>query len=192
MKTLYKSLTFIFLFLPTFIFSQVTYTLDNSKSSAMIIGSSNLHDEWTQQVKRIDGTLTAILTKGKLEDISNLKVTFHVTSIDGGKKLMNKKTYETLQAEKYRFIVFELNDIKEIANEQGKITITATGTLTISGHPETIEISAKGNIEDKQLIFHGSKKIDMTTLGITPPRALLGTLQTDEVVTIQYKLVYNK
>ena len=41
-----------------------------------------------------------------------------------------------------------------------------------------------------EIYFQGSKSIDMTQFGITPPTALMGTLTTGKDVTITFKLYF--
>ena len=168
-----------------------SYQIDKSKTSVEVSGTSSLHN-WETTVTNFDGNLIAQLgANNTIEGISDLKVNFYAKSFSSGKSGMDTKTTEALKASTFPLISFKIisiTDKKMISKVQ---QFTASGNLTIAGVTKPVSVSsfcAMG--ANGEIYFQGSKSIDMTQFGITPPTALMGTLTTGKDVTITFKLYF--
>jgi polyisoprenoid-binding protein YceI len=104
---------------------------------------------------------------------------------------MDNKTTEALKASTYPAINFKLTSItdKKMLNKIEQFI--ASGKLTIAGVAKDISLAAFSTIgANGEIYFQGTKEIDMTDYGISPPTALLGTLTTGKKVTVTYKLFF--
>jgi len=166
----------------SFQISAQTFASRQSESTMTIAGTSTLHD-WESEVTVFKASCA--LSGDKLEKASLVAT---VESIKSGTSSMDDNTYEALKEDKFPEITFESTEIKMDGNKA-----TARGTLTIAGQSKiiTLPISAEkwtGN----HLTVTGSYKFKMSSFGIDPPRAMLGTIRTGDEVTIKFKInLYN-
>lgn len=151
-------------------------------SKVTINGTSSLHD-WEENVTKFD-------VKATLHDayIKDLVATFDSKSIESGKSIMDDKTYDALQADKYPQIILKASALKITGS-----TVSGKGTLTIAGKEKTIDFSAK-ILEStaSYLTVSGATDVVMSEYGIDPPTAMFGTMVTGDKVTINYKIKFNK
>lgn len=156
--------------------------LDKSRSSMSIIGTSSLHD-WESKVN--DFSLTGTINESTLSDI---KVEVVTNSIESGRSIMNKKTFDALMAEEFPLIVFEASQLKINDDE-----VQGEGIVTIVGQSKSIPIKASiGMQTSSELYVIGEVKLKMTEFGIDPPTAMFGTLKTGDDITIKYELLLTK
>lgn len=156
-------------------------------SSVKIFGTSTLHD-WTSIVEKTDATIVfEDITTAKIETL-NVKV--DVYSIKSGKKLMDKLTYKALKAEKYPSIQFVFKKAKIIEQTEDFIELDLNGDLSIAGVTKNINVITKINRKGKAIFLTGSHQLKMTSFGIKPPKALLGTIKTGDEITIEFSLKF--
>jgi len=144
-----------------------------------ITGTSSIHD-WESIVN--DFSVYADVND---ESIIDLAVEVEVKSIKSGKSIMDGKTYDALQADEFPKILFKASNLN-IGIEK----IEGLGTLTIAGQSKSIPISADILTRSaSDLKVKGRVHISMSKFGITPPKAMFGTLKTGDLVVIEYELV---
>lgn len=162
-------------------FAQATYEITSSKLT--IAGTSNLHD-WESSATQVNASGDLILEGSTLKSIKALTVDIPVKGIKSEKgSIMDKKTWSALKSDSYSKITYKLT--KATVSSNGEIK--ATGSLTIAGKTNTIDMDVKGKVlSDGSLQFEGSKKLSMTDYGIDPPTALMGTMKTGNDVTISF------
>jgi polyisoprenoid-binding protein YceI len=162
------------------------YTL--SKGYAFSInGTSNLHD-WDEKVETVTGNGIIDWNTDGTFNVAALNINLTVRSIKSTKgSVMNNNTYKALKADAHPYIVFTLTaPVKSVA-ANGE-TVTAKINLSIAGVTKTVNMSVKAASRGRgNITFEGSQTIKMTDYGITPPRALLGTLKTGNEITIHFK-----
>ncbi|MCV9386539.1 YceI family protein [Reichenbachiella ulvae] len=160
---------------------QSTIKLDKANSTITIAGTSTVHD-WESEVSifNIEGTKSD-------NNITGLKVSIQVKSINSGKSLMDDKTYEALKEDKYPNIVFEAQQLSITGNK-----VSGSGQLTMAGKTKTVALNGK-IISDANGILkvEGSNKINMKDYGIKPPTAMFGSIETGEEVTVKYNIKLN-
>lgn len=156
-------------------------------SSVKIIGTSTLHD-WESIVEKTDANISfANESKTKIE---TLKVEVDVYSIKSGKKTMDKLTYKALKAEDYPIIVFVFKEGKIVNEDEDHLTLELNGDLTIAGVTKNVNVETKVNRKGENVFLTGSHKLKMTTYGVEPPKALLGTIKTGDEITIDFSLKF--
>jgi polyisoprenoid-binding protein YceI len=150
-------------------------------------GESSLHD-WESVVQKLECKGSYKIENNILTDIKETVVKITVESIKSPKgRIMDNKTYDAFNYEKYPQITFTLNS-KKI--DSSNLTADLKGTLAMAGYsrPIDIQISYKifGN-GDLQII--GSKKLKMTDFKMEPPTAMMGTVKVGDEVTVSFDIV---
>ena len=163
------------------------------ESTMTISGTSSLHD-WVSNVVELNVTADISLTTTALEDISKMEVSLSVKDIISSKgKKMDKKTYDALKEETFPSIKYTLNKVSSIEplpKGQYGYKVKTSGDLNLAGETQSIELEVIAKrLAGGDIKFEGSKSLLMTSFGITPPKALLGTLKTGDEVTIDFTIV---
>ncbi len=168
-----------------------SYKIDKVKTSVTVTGTSNLHN-WETNVTNFDGDLTIQLGADNLiEEITTMNVNFYSKSFSSGKSGMDNKTFEALKADTYPLINFKILSVTDTKLINKVQQFIASGNLTIAGVTKPVSIAALSTVgTNGEVYFQGTKIIDMTQFGVSPPTALLGTLTTGKDVTITFKLYF--
>jgi|26BtaG_2_1085354.scaffolds.fasta_scaffold00003_84 polyisoprenoid-binding protein YceI len=166
------------------------FTLNNEASQLIVYGTSNLHD-WDVKAEKQSGKL--VINQTDNLKISALKVVVIAESLKSGKGGMDKNTYKALNTDKYKTISFELKDVKSISESgNGTYNISSTGDLTIAGVTKRIGLDFILELKSNQAILKGKTSLKMTTYGVTPPKALLGTITTGDEITIEFNSILKR
>lgn len=157
------------------------------EASLAIHGSSNAHD-WETAAKDVRITGKFAGQGGNLTQIENLQVKVAVKQIKSEKgRTMDNKTHEALLGDKYPYITFNATKVTIAGND-----ITAVGPLTIAGKTQQATIKARWKkTGPNEVEIAGSYDTKMTTFGISPPTALLGTMKTTDPVTLKFSFKTN-
>jgi polyisoprenoid-binding protein YceI len=62
----------------------------------------------------------------------------------------------------------------------------AKGNLTIAGNQKSISFPVTATVTANGIVFKGTTSFKMTSFGVTPPKALLGTIKTGDEITIEF------
>lgn len=178
------------------IFAQDTYKLVEAKSKNMVTGTSTLHD-WRCKAEKQSGT-ALIKTNGAFE-IKSLNARIVTKSLKSIKEngnyyddAMDKNAYKALNADQYPEIVYTLTGISNVKTSGNTSTFTATGNLTIAGKTNKVTFPVKAVVAGESVVFTASVKFKLTSFGITPPKALMGTIKTGDDVTVVLNSTYSK
>jgi len=167
-----------------------TQTLKSFKMS--VSGTSTLHN-WESGVTALSvKSDIKVSTEGGLEAINSLVVEVDAKSIQSEHgSMMDKKTWESLKANQYPKITYQLTNVESITPlTAGEYDIKTTGNLTIAGVKQSIDLSVKGKLlNNGNLTFKGAKKIKMTDFKIDAPTALMGTIKTGNEITVSFDIV---
>lgn len=186
-KLLPYLLLFVCMTTPFFVQAQ-KLTLDNETSFLQVLGTSSLHD-WHVQAEKQSGSL--VFSDADKLAISSLTFSVESESLKSGKSAMDKKTFEALNTKKFKTIEFVLTEVLSANKKSDKrYDVAASGNLIINGvkKPITLKFSIEKN--DKVYIIEGSHKLLMTTFGIAPPKALLGTIKTGDEIEVKFKSIF--
>lgn len=175
-----------FLSFSTQIFSQ-SYKVSNASSDLKVYGTSSLHD-WHVDAEDVKGNIQIEVTEETL-NINKLNVEIISESLKSGKKSMDKNTYKALETDKYSSIKFNYLSAKSITKvSDNTYSVEAYGNLTITGNTQKILLKFKLKTEDNKVSIVGEKSIKMTSYGVEPPTALLGTIKTGDDLTIKFNI----
>lgn len=175
-------MVFAFLFVNQIV-AQEKYDVVSSKVT--ISGTSNLHD-WVSTVNNVTATGAIDIVNGEVSEINNFNVKIPVTSIksDNG-SIMDNKTYDALKYKAYPNIYFELTSATPSANKQLKVV----GKLSVAGVKRVITMDVDYKIlTNGNIVFTGKESLKMTDYKVNPPTALMGTLTTGDLITINFNI----
>jgi polyisoprenoid-binding protein YceI len=150
-------------------------------------GTSSMHD-WESQVEKLDVQGSYKVEANALVDIKSAVVKIPVKSIKSPKgKIMDNKTYEAFNSDKYPTIVFTLSSKKLNGSN---LTAEVKGTLAMAGTTKQIDLLITYKVltnGDLQIV--GSKKIKMTEFNMEPPTAMMGAIKVGDEVIINFDIV---
>jgi polyisoprenoid-binding protein YceI len=135
-----------------------------------------------------DITARFTLENGEVKDLKSLSFSIPVRSLKSGTSGLDQDAYEALQASQHPNIRFNMDDAPVSASGQNTFQVKGSGTLTIAGVSRQINIEADCEKSGGIISCNGSKRLKMKDFGIEPPSALLGLLNADEQVTVNYKV----
>ena len=183
MKNRINKLFIVFVFLlPLFLGAQ-NFSLSNN-SSIIVSGTSSLHD-WDVQAESFTGEIV-------FEDLQNtvikgITINVIAESLKSGKKGMDKNTYKALKTNVHKNITYQLLGVESIENIEGSTyKVKCKGNLTLAGVTKPIFIDFLLVVDDGMCTVTGSCSMKMTSFGVEPPKALLGTIKTGDEVTIKF------
>tara|TARA_B100000508_G_C11449570_1_gene273273 strand:- start:526 stop:1122 length:597 start_codon:yes stop_codon:yes gene_type:complete len=167
-----------------------SYQLDDNQSHFIIKGTSSLHD-WEMISNDFEGVITYEL----LSDIINVEkvhVNVGVTTLESGKKIMNKKCYDALKSDDHPTIKYRFGQLKNLTNTSNNtFSGVFSGTLDIAGVKKNVNIDVVITLTSNSITIKGEKPLKMTDFGVEPPTALLGTLKTGDDIIIDFNLNYH-
>ncbi|MBK5277701.1 MAG: YceI family protein [Bacteroidia bacterium] len=173
------------------LFIQVSFLAAQSFSihlnKATVTGTSNLHD-WESTIEKLECTGSFTLANNTLKDIKDVVVKIPVKSIKSPKgKIMDSKTYEAFNYEKYPSIIFTLKTKK--INDANS-TIEVEGDLSMAGVTKAISMILNYKlVPSGEMQVSGAKKIIMTEFKMKPPTAMMGTIKVGNEVVVNFDLM---
>jgi polyisoprenoid-binding protein YceI len=150
-------------------------------------GSSTLH-EWESEVTKAEWKGLINIENLSLVDVGNLEVKIPVESIKSTKgKMMDSKTYDAFNYEKFPFILYSLSSVKI---NQSSGLIDAKGTLSMAGVSRPIDLQARYKIlPGGEIQITISRKFKMTDFKMEPPTAMMGTITVGDEVTVNFDVI---
>lgn len=186
MKTQTKALFLIGLLamvLAGFAQAQTKVTLV-SGSEFKVDGGSTLHD-WHMTTSSAKGEGLFVLDGNLFKGASNVSITFAAETLKSGTSGLDKNAYKALKTDKYRDIKFTLKELTGSGS-----SFTAKGDLSIAGVTKSVTIPVKLSSSGNKYTFEGSLKTQLTNFSITPPTALMGTVKTEDAITLSFKTIF--
>lgn len=163
-----------------------TFPLVSQAASINVHGTSNVHD-WDTKPTKVTGELGL----NNAKQISTIAIKMDVKSLKSGNGIMDSKTYDAFNYKKNPYIVFLLTDASQAKLTENDTEITLSGNLSFGGQTRKISIKTIVKITksgDYQL--KGSVPLKMTDYKMKPPTAMLGTMKTGDVVTVEFDLTF--
>lgn len=193
----YSALILLFGVVVLGIISSDTVVSIDPSSELVLFGSSNINKfkcECTDQFPRS----TIKFNKGKTgtcATFSNALLDLSVGALDCGNKLMNKDLYKTLKGDEHPKIRIELLQVKQlddsILDQPGAwANQNVEAALTIAGVRRNLELSVRAQrTGNGRFRFVSDKNILMTDFGLTPPKALMGTIKVNDLIRIHMDMI---
>lgn len=165
--------------------AQKDYELNN-KQHFVVLGTSTLHD-WEMESTTGTGTANLTINDSKLEEIKAITVNLVSESIKSGKNAMDKIAYKTLKTNKFKTIKYVLKTAEKV----NETTWELTGTYTIAGVSKELKTQVKTSVSNGSVTLQGENKITFEEFGMTPPKALLGTIKTGKELMLKFNINFN-
>jgi polyisoprenoid-binding protein YceI len=150
-------------------------------------GISTMH-EWESQVEELECKASYEIEENVLVDIKEAIIRIPVRSIKSPKgKMMDNKTYDAFNSEKYPTIIFSL-----VAEKISPSALTAElkGILSMAGTTKPIDLLiAYKVLPGGDLRISGTKKIIMTEFKMEPPTAMMGAIEVGDEVVVHFEIV---
>jgi polyisoprenoid-binding protein YceI len=164
-------------------------------SKLWVEGGSNLHG-WSCKASSMDAAIDvdeAFLKSSTVAPTLLKKVTVKVPvrSLKCGHGGMDNNLYKALKADDSAEISYILAtfDVVEGAKADS-FTVKTVGALTIAGTEKSVNMDVSATrLPDGSVKADGELPLLMTDFGVKPPTALLGTLRTDNKVTVKFSLL---
>lgn len=153
------------------------YTIDPKASRLIVTARSSVHNTDTS-FSGITGSITA--DPSAMSEASSA-IEVDMRTADAGDWLKNRKLRKDMDFEKNPSASFTLTSVTDLGVADDRITATISGDLTWRGKTIAIVAKGEGTIGERELIATGNFDIDITTLGITPPKVLM--IKVDDVVS---------
>lgn len=152
-------------------------------------GTSTLH-EWESAVEKLECKTSYKIEDNELIDIKDAILKISVESIKSTKgKMMDNKTHDAFNSEKFPFIIFTLRSEKINTLTS---TVDLKGTLEMAGTTNPVDLVASYKIlPGGDLQITGDKKVKMTEFNMEPPKAMMGTIKAGDEVTISFNIVFS-
>lgn len=152
-------------------------------SMIRVEGTSTLH-EWKMEGAAINGQIDSTRP--------NAVVTIPVATIRSSHTKMDKLMAEALKAKEHPEIRYELLETSPIPNADS-FTLKTRGRLTIAGVTREIAMDVQGTRNaDGRYTLTGQAPVKMTSFGVKPPVAMMGTIKTGDDVKVTFRWVVEK
>jgi polyisoprenoid-binding protein YceI len=166
-----------------------------TESKLWVEGGSNLHD-WSCKASTMDAAIEVDEAFLKSTTVSpsflkKVQVKVPVRNLKCGNGKMDSNLYKALKADDTPEISYILGTF-EVTPSAAKdsFTVKAVGALTIAGTEKTVNMDVTAARQaDGSIRAEGTLPLLMTDFGVKPPTALLGTLRTDNKITVKFSLL---
>jgi len=104
---------------------------------------------------------------------------------------MDNNLYKALKADDAPEISYILGTFDVVPGATtDSFAVKAVGALTVAGTEKTVNMDVTAaRLPDGGIRAEGSVPLLMTDFGVKPPTALLGTLRTDNKITVKFSLL---
>lgn len=184
---------FLLLISTPFLLSAQKYILNSQSSKLIVEGTSTLHD-WEIESKTMSGNAAITIDPSSKElDITTLTFSIGGETLKSGKGGMDKNTYAALNTKEFPNITYRLTKVVSTIKDGQNFKLNTEGDLSIAGStkPVLLEVTAQ-IMPNGSLTISGTKAMTMTTFGIEPPTALMGTIKTGDEIAINFTVNYAK
>ena len=170
---------------------QESYEISSGKIT--INGTSSLHD-WDMTAGDFNIKANISRPAEGVLIVEDLELKVKVVSLKSTKgKTMDGKAHNALKKKDHPYIFYNLSEVQSVVDKGDHFMLKTTGDLTIAGVKKAIYMDVKASLlTNGSIRFEGSKALKMTTFGMDPPTALLGTLKTGDDITIVFNITILK
>ena len=158
-----------------------------------VIGTSNLNN-WTMtsMTSKSEGGFQFDVNN-KLLTISSLSFSIPAKSLKSEDKTMDGRAYKILKADDFAQITFKLTNAQLQSAQKNDYSFKVTGDLCIAGTTRPVTFNVNIVVGTNNTVAcRGTKKIKLSDYNINAPSLLFDVFKVNDVVTIQYMLIFNK
>jgi polyisoprenoid-binding protein YceI len=159
------------------------YTIDSQASTLVVTARSSVHNTDTSW-RGISGTIDADLES--LEEIA-AEVAVDMKTADAGDWLKNRKLRKDMDFDKHPEATMTIERLEDLQREGTEVSATVHGTLKWRNREIAVVMSGSGSLGESELRAQGNFDIDVTQLGIKPPKVLM--IKVDDVVSCKVSVV---
>jgi len=187
MKTTVKLIVFLALLMVVICSAVEAQSLKlNPKFNLTISGTTNVHDYETK-VTQMNGEIVLNGTN----QVKGMIVNIPVKSIKSKEKLMDTKTYEAFNAEKYPIITFKMTELNSLQLNGTDVNVAVSGNLTINGTTKKVTLKSNGKVlKSGSYQFKGALALKMTDFNMKPPTAMMGMMKVGDGITLKYDVIF--
>jgi hypothetical protein len=163
-------------------------------SRVTVVGSTNVN-EFSCISNQAVGNKALRITNRSTQGISfeNALIKLRSESLNCGNEVMNKKLFQTLQADKFESIIIELEEAKPVTvnfvSSSSGILISARVFITLAGKRRLNVIELKCEIiNQNKYHFTGRHVLSLSEYGIIPPEAFFGLVKVNDSIIVQFDL----
>lgn len=177
---------------------QITY-VPESVSKLWIEGRSNIN-EFECQANQYFAEATLFDLNDNVEFIRNendrvfLQVEIRVDGFECGRSRMNRDLRDALKSEQFPEIIFMFDSAELLGfpedEDDDAFEILVRGSLTVAGNKRDVQFTTKAYyVEVNKVRAIGKTTIRMTDFDVTPPTALMGLIQANDELTVNFDLI---
>lgn len=161
------------------------YRVDSGGSRVETRARSSIHDtttRWGALRGEIEATPESLAAEG-----ARARFTVDMSDFDAGDWLKNRKLKKDLELDRHPEAVFELDALEEVEQrEDGTYTARARGRIRWREREAEVVIDGSARLDESSLEARGRFELDVTRLGVTPPRFLM--FKVEETVEVDVEL----
>ena len=120
--------------------------------------------------------------------IAGVTIRVPAAKLDCRNGKMNEHMLKALKAAEFPTITYRVASY-ELTKKEAGIEATLTGTLSLGGVEKPLTITAMASEDAGMLRVRGTRKVDMTEFGLTPPTLMMGTLKVGDEATVGFDLL---
>jgi polyisoprenoid-binding protein YceI len=174
-----------FFFYSHVVFGVEFYHLDPDPSSLSISGDSTLH-EWKMKAKEFAAQASINSFSKDSVEVKDFELRIKSDKIKSSHAKMDTKTHQTLQSDKYPYIIFDLDKVIKINKDKGPARFHVIGKLSIAGKTRAIDVVGDISFSNEAMAISGTHEINMTDFNLEPPGFLL--IKAKDKVKITFDL----
>jgi polyisoprenoid-binding protein YceI len=161
------------------------YIVDSRASRILVKARSSIHDtdtRWDHVEGQVEADPDTLETAGATGSF-----TVDMTRFDAGDWLKNRKLKKDLDVESYPSASFAITGLRDVARvADGSFEAICDGVLSWRGREVTISVRGTGRVDDGGIEAVGTFDLDITDLGVKPPKILM--FKVEEQVTVEVTL----
>ena len=158
----------------------------SSTSKVWFDGTSNVKS-FSCAAKKLDLNIVSDADANPARIVKSASLSIPVAQLDCKNGKMNDHMREALKADKNPAITWKLSSYRVEGT-----AVVISGTLTIAGRENPIELRGTGTADNGTITLKGTKVLKMTEFGVKPPSLMFGTMKVADPVTVSYDLVLNQ
>ena len=167
--------------------AQSEFQVNKEKSKLEIQGTSSIHD-WEMVVEDYQLKTNLTATNENTTTINRVSFSCKVEDITADNRIMDGKAHKALKEDEHPRILFTIIEDSSIEIKDGKTYIK--GSLTIAGVTRKIQFPVSIQmLSDSAFQVKGELSLRMTEYNVTPPKAMMGALETGDEITIDIDLL---